>query len=368
MLNKLGQLFIIGLKGTKLLPEESDFIVNNNIGGVILFDRNIESPEQLHKLTSDVFHLKDKMKNNYPPFISIDMEGGRVARLKPPFTQWPPMKTLSDMDSSTLCFKLALSMGAELNAMGINLNFSPCVDILTNPKNDLIGDRSFGSDPETVSKMSSAMIRGLVKSQIIPCAKHFPGHGNTILDSHEELPIEEVELDRLREVELVPFKKAFRARLDLVMTAHIKFTKVDADNPVTLSSLFLKDILREEYKYKGVVISDDLDMKALTNHYSRKEIPLQALNAGCDILLYCNDPTSPVIALEALKEAHKSGQLSSDTITTAFDRVMSLKKKALSGLQIKSFDEAKNLVGHPDHMKLAKAISNGDVPEELKKS
>lgn len=365
MTDRLGQLFFVGIKGTGLLPEEINFITKNNIGGVILFARNIESPQQVHKLCSEIQSLRNRQKDKAPLFIGIDMEGGRVARLKAPFTQWPPLAKLGALDSTSVAFKFAFDMGSELRAVGINLDFAPCVDVLTNSRNQVIGDRSISSDPEQVAKISSALVRGYIKSNVLPCAKHFPGHGNTLVDSHEELPIEEASLEELEKAALIPFKKAFRARLDMVMTAHIKFTKIDPDFPVTLSKKFLQDMLRGEMRYRNLIISDDLDMKALANHYPVDQIPVMALNAGCDILLYCNEPDHPPLALEAVKKAFSDGKLSAPMLEESLKRVLSLKREKLTQPDPASFQEASKIIGHPEHLKLSKAIAEGVIPDEL---
>lgn len=365
MTQKLGQLFIIGLSGPTLTQEEADFLVKNNIGGVILFDRNIESVQQLHTLCGDIQNLRHKLPDKLPFFISIDMEGGRVARLKPPFTQWPAMAKVGELGSTSVAFKLAFNMGQEMRAVGINLDFAPCIDILTNSQNTVIGDRALGKDAETVAKMSSALVRGFIKSEIICCAKHFPGHGNTLLDSHEDLPIENIDLERLNSVEIVPFKKAFRARMDMVMTAHIKFAQIDPESPVTFSKKFLRDMIREELRYRGIVISDDLDMKALTKHYDKREIPIKALQAGCDLLLYCNEATSPPLALSAVKEALSSGQIHAENLEQKYQRIVQLKKDKLAQPDPRPLAAAVKTVGHPDHLKLSKAIADGRVPVDL---
>ncbi|MBX7232363.1 MAG: beta-N-acetylhexosaminidase [Bdellovibrionales bacterium] len=350
-MNDLGQLFIIGLKGKTLQKDEKDFIVKNNIGGVILFDRNLGSPQEIHNLCGEIQSLRHK--NNYPLFISIDMEGGRVARLKAPFTQWPPARNLGIKNSTTLAFRMANFMGTELRAMGINLDFAPCVDVFSNPKNAVIGDRAISSDPELVAKIASALVRGYIKSGIIPCAKHFPGHGNTLLDSHFDLPIEESDLNLLQRTELIPFKKVFRARLDMVMTAHIKFPQIDPQWPVTLSKVFVQKLLREEFRYKQIIITDDLDMKALASHYDKDLIPVQALAAGCDILLYCNDTERPPKALEAVQKAIQNGVLFQDQIKASLSRVITLKKEMLQNPDPLPWDEASKLIGHPEHLKTA---------------
>lgn len=365
MIDKIGQLLIIGLRGPTLTQDETEFIIQNNIGGVILFSRNVESPEQVHALCSSIQNLRHKTRDKLPLFICVDQEGGRVARLKDPFTVWPPLAKLGALDSTSVAFRFALNMGAELRAVGINVDFAPCVDVFTNPKNTVIGDRAVGEDPEQVAKITSAIVRGYIKSGIIPCAKHFPGHGNTLVDSHEDLPIEDSDLERLRSVELVPFKKVFRARLDMVMTAHIKFPKIDPQWPATLSEKFVKQMLREEFRYRGLIIGDDLDMKALAKNFPVEEIPVRALEAGCDILLYCNEFEHPAIALNAVNKAVKSHRLTAKQIDESYNRVVALKKDVLAQPDPMPLTEAMKIIGHPDHLRLSEAISKGAVPADL---
>jgi beta-N-acetylhexosaminidase len=365
LMEKLGQLFIIGLEGKSLTAKESDFIVKNDIGGVILFARNLGTPQELHKLCSDVQGLRHKTKDKLPLFISIDMEGGRVARLKAPFTQWPPANLVGKLDSTSVAFRFAMAMGMELRAVGINVDFAPCTDVLTNPKNTVIGDRAFSSDPEQVAKVASAVVRGYIKGGVIACAKHFPGHGHTLIDSHDDLPVEEADMSRLNSVELVPFKKVFRARIDMAMTAHIKFPKVDAEWPVTLSKVFLQGLLRKELRYRGLIISDDLGMKALTKHYDADLLPVQALNAGCDLLLYCNELDQPPKALAAVQKALAAGTLQKAALEESIKRVIALKKEMLTSPDPLPWIEAAKWIGHPDHLKLANAIAEQKVPAEL---
>lgn len=363
MKNQLGQLFFVGIQGTSVSAEEAKFLTEHNIGGVTLFSRNIQSPEQVYNLTAELQSIAQRMPDRLPLFIAIDMEGGRVARLKEPFTIWPPQKKLGDLDSTSLAFKFAQAMGTELQAVGINLDFAPTVDILTNPKNQVIGDRAAGTDPELVARMASAIVRGYIKADVIPCAKHFPGHGNTIADSHEELPVDDTTLDVLQARELVPFKKAMRARLDLIMTAHIKFTNIDSEYPVTLSQLFLKKLLREELRYRQLVISDDLDMKAMINHYDRDKIPVLALQAGCDLLLYCNDPTSPPIGFDAALKAMTDGSVSKVQVQESYKKVVEIKRKKIPA--VRPWSETQKLIGCDEHKKLALAIKEGRIPEDL---
>lgn len=361
----IGQHMIIGVSGTSLTSDEKKFIVENNISGVVLFARNCVEPKQIRELCGEIQSLRHKMKDKVPLFIGVDQEGGRVQRLKPPFTQWPALKKLGDLDAPTAAFHFTQKMGAEMMAIGINLDFAPCIDVFTNPKNTVIGDRAISSDPYQVEKMSSALVRGYIKSGIISCVKHFPGHGHTIIDSHEELPVEDATLKRLHDVELVPFKKALRSRTEMVMTSHILFKNVDPQWPVTFSDLFLKKMIREEFKYRGLIVSDDLDMKALIKHYSRDQIPVRALKAGVDLLLYCNDPTSPPIAIEAVIEAVAQGQINRSDLEISQSRILDLKKIRLLQPDPRPLDEAMMVIGCDEHLQLAASIANGVMPEGL---
>lgn len=365
-LNELvGQLTLIGISGLTLTNDEKKFIVENNISGVVLFGRNVKEPKQIRDLCAEIQSLRHQMADRAPLFIGIDMEGGRVHRLKPPFTQWPPLKNIGDLDAPTVAFNFSHRMGVELMSVGINLDFAPCVDIFTNPKNTVIGDRAVSSDPHQVEKMASALVRGYIKSGILSCAKHFPGHGHTVIDSHEELPIEEHTLERLHEVELLPFKKALRSRVDMVMTGHILFKNIDPKWPVTLSPLFLKQIIREEFKYRGLIITDDLDMKAMAKHYDKAEIPIRAMEAGADLLLYCNEPESPPVAIEGVANAIGMGRLSKSEIESIHQKVLDLKKIKLLTPDPRPIEEAMMVIGCDEHRYLADCVRTLQMPEGL---
>ncbi len=367
MVEKIGQQFIIGIQGPKLLEEEKEFITKYNIGGVILFARNLESPEQIHALTSELQGLRHKTKDKTPLFISIDMEGGRVHRLKPPFTQWPALSKIGDIGSSTLAFRFALQMGEEMRGFGINLDFAPCLDILMNPKNEVIGDRAISSDPEKVTQLATALVRGYIKADVIPCSKHFPGHGSTEIDSHFDLPISNDTLKMLDDNQsLAPFRKVFRSRCELTMTAHIHFKKIDPEWPVTLSPIFLQQILRDVLRYRGLIMTDDLDMKALAKYYPKDVIPVQALLAGANILLYCNDFNSPVKAMNSVAKAIKEKRLPIPLIEKNFSEIMAFKRKHLSGnVDPYPLKKALEIINRPEHKEFAAAVASGDVQKFL---
>lgn len=364
MRKALGQLMLIGVSGHSLTNDEKKFIVENNISGVSLFARNLAEPKQIHELCTEIQSLRSSMQDRAPLFIGIDMEGGRVHRLKSPFTIWPAVRKLGELDNVTVTFNFANRMGLELKAVGINLDYAPCVDIFTNPKNTVIGDRAVGSEVESVAKHGSALVRGYIKADIISCVKHFPGHGNTLADSHDELPIEDCDLKRLEDFEIIPFRRAFKARVEMAMTSHILFPNIDPKWPVTLSEIFLKKVIREDCRFKGLLISDDLGMKALTKNFDPDLIPVRAIQAGIDLLLYCNEPETPPIALESLLGALAQGQLDPKYIESQSQKIIAFKKEKITNPDPMPFEEAMKIIGNPNHLALAAAVARGEVPAE----
>ncbi|MBI2521259.1 MAG: beta-N-acetylhexosaminidase [Bdellovibrio sp.] len=323
-MSELGQLIITGITGTTLNSEDRSFLEKENIGGVVLFSHNYENPTQLAELINNI----QQTRKEYPLFIAVDQEGGRVQRFKNQFTILPSMFELSRLDSPKLCFEAHHIMAQELSACGVNLNFSPVCDIWSNPENKVIGDRAFGSDAETVSKYVSAAIRGLQTAKIMACAKHFPGHGSTLKDSHYDLPVVKTGLDDLKKSELVPFVKAIKSRVEFVMMAHLIIEAIDQELPCSLSKNS-HAILRKDLKFQKVIITDDMEMKAITDHYGLGIATVMAIKAGTDIALY-RSSASARLGLEALREAKQKQELKNDEIAQKVKRVNELKKEYLA--------------------------------------
>ncbi|OFZ14060.1 MAG: hypothetical protein A2X86_04175 [Bdellovibrionales bacterium GWA2_49_15] len=323
-MSELGQLIITGIEGTTLNSEDKNFLEKENIGGVVLFAHNYESPAQLAELINNI----QQARKEYPLFISVDQEGGRVQRFKNQFTVFPSMFELAKLDSPKLCFEAHHIMAQELSACGVNLNFSPVCDIWTNPENKVIGDRSFGHDAETVSKYVSAAIRGLQTAKIMACAKHFPGHGSTLKDSHYDLPIVKTSLEDLKKSELVPFVKAIKARVEFVMMGHLIVDAIDQELPCSLSKN-AHAILRKELKFQKLIITDDMEMKAITDHHGLGVATVMALRAGTDIALF-RSSASARLGLEAIREAKQKQELKNDEIAQKVKRVDELKKEYLA--------------------------------------
>lgn len=318
---EVGQLFITGIKGLSLTGEEKDFIQSNNIGGVILFKHNYEAPGQLAELINDIQTLRDE----YPLFISVDQEGGRVKRFQSHFTQFPSMYEVGQKDSPKLTFEIHKALGEELSACGVNLNYSPCSDIWTNDNNKVIGDRAFAKNASDVEKHVSAAIRGLHASNVLACSKHFPGHGNTTKDSHFDLPFVKRSLDELRREELVPFVKASKSRVEFVMMAHLVVDAIDKELPCTLSKKAY-DFLRSELKYKKLIITDDMEMKAISDRYTYPDAGRMALDAGADVIMYRSFERTREV-FEGLMDSIRNQTIKKSVLEQKIKRVLDCKKR-----------------------------------------
>jgi beta-N-acetylhexosaminidase len=320
-INELGQLFITGFSGLSLDSQAQDFIQEKNIGGVIFFKDNYSDPAQLAELVNQVQTLRDE----YPLFTSVDQEGGRVRRFQSGLTQFPSMLDVGKLDSPKLTFEVHKAMAEELHACGVNLNFSPCCDVFTNPNNKVIGDRAFASTPEEVEKHVSAAIRGLHTGNVLACAKHFPGHGDTLKDSHFDLPYVKKSMQELEECEFKPFLKASKSRVEFMMMAHLVVDAIDPSLPCTLSKKAY-DFLRDYLKYNKLIVTDDMEMKAVTDKYSTGEAAIMALEAGADIVMY-RSLEETVKAYEAVREAVKTQRLKNSDIEEKLDRIRDCKKR-----------------------------------------
>lgn len=326
-MDNFGQFIITGISGSTLTPEEVSFLRDEKVGGVILFSENFEDPSQLAELVNSIQKLRDE----YPLFISVDQEGGRVMRFKKHFTQFPAMLDLARMDSPKLVFEIHQVMARELSACGINLSYSPTCDILTNPENKVIGDRAYGTDALTVEKYISAAIRGLQTNNILACAKHFPGHGDTSKDSHFDLPLVKTSLETLRSRELIPFVKASKSRVELMMMAHLLVDALDEKLPTSLSPRAY-DFLRQETKFSKIVLTDDLDMKAISDRFSPEESGLKALTAGADMLIFRSMENARK-ALNVIREHSKKRLLKNEILQEKASRIERCKKEHFSSYQ-----------------------------------
>ena len=324
---EIGQLLIGSVAGPTLTPEIKSLAREFSLGGVTLFSRNIEAPEQVAELSVDLQTLASEL----PLWVSVDQEGGRVARLRKPFTEWPPMAVLGRSGSVELASRFAAALATELTAVGITLDYAPVLDIHTNPRNPVIGDRALAEDADLVARLGAAIVRGLQDNGVAACGKHFPGHGDTSVDSHLELPLVEHPPDRIRRVECVPFREAIRADVAFIMTAHVLVPALDEERPATLSPRIVQALLREELNYPGVVLSDDLEMKAIARSYTVPDAAVQAIAAGCDAVLICSgDVEVQADALEALVHAVEDGRIPYRRLEDALKRLRGAKERFLA--------------------------------------
>jgi beta-N-acetylhexosaminidase len=281
-----GQLFVVGFDGTELPSDVAQSIAAGTLGGVILFRRNLSDLAGVKRLCSSI---RDAFPQRFPAFIGIDEEGGRVSRLPEPFQRLPPMRWFGARDDVATTRRAAIWLSQHLTQLGINCNFAPVLDVDTNPKNPIIGDRSFSSDAQVVARHASAYVDALQQRGVGACGKHFPGHGDTNFDSHVELPVVTASRERLNTTELLPFRACIDMGIASLMTAHVKYPSLDADRIATFSPAILTDLLRHSMGFQGVVFSDDLEMGAVANETNVETAACLAIRAGCDVVLVCRD-------------------------------------------------------------------------------
>jgi beta-N-acetylhexosaminidase len=351
----IGQLLVGSIPGTTITPELRSLAREFSLGGVIWFSRNIEAPEQVAELSRDAQSLATEL----PLWVSVDQEGGRVARLKAPFTVWPPMATLGRSGDPALATRFAAALADELRAVGITLDYAPVLDIHTNPKNPIIGDRALGETAEMVATLGAAVVRGLQDNGVAACGKHFPGHGDTAVDSHLELPLVEHPPDRIRRVECVPFRAAIKAGVAFIMTAHILVPSLDQERPATLSRRIVYDLLRDELDFGGVILSDDLEMKAIAATWAVPEAAVLAIAAGCDGLLICSgDVELQARTLEALVHAVEDCKIPYKRLEDAQKRLRRAKERFLAAPVPSSRpSDIRRVLGRDEHQRVAEEMA-----------
>ncbi len=358
---KIGQMLCLGWGG-----DDSYLAVNDQAracvsdlkaGGMIVMGRNVQSSgtetidaAAVRTMIADLQALAPRI----PLLIGTDQEGGRVARFgKAPFTRMPTAKAIGLAQSAELARAAARATGKELAAVGVNWNFAPDADVNSNPLNPVIGDRAFGDSPEIVSAMVAAQVKGYAEGGVLSCAKHFPGHGDTHLDSHLALPSVDVSLEELEARELVPFQAAIKAEAAALMTAHILFPQLDPSGvPATLSSVILTDLLRTSLGFTGLVVTDCLQMKAVADHWGTPRAAVLAAKAGADMLLVCHTWEQQKETFEALIAAVHNGELPLARVEEAVSRVLAAKRLAFAQAA-----PLLSVIGSPEHQEVTDAIT-----------
>ncbi len=298
--------------------------MREGVAGVIYFRRNLgEGPARAARLTADLQRLA-LTAGRSPLLVAADQEGGIVARLRVPFTEYPGAEAVGLVGDDGLAERFGRATAAELRAVGITVDFAPVVDVLTNPANPVIARRSFGRDPEAVARLALAFARGLEAGGVAACAKHFPGHGDTAEDSHYALPVVAHDRTRLEAVEIPPFAAAVAAGVPMVLTAHVVYPALDPARPATLSPAIVDGILRRRIGFDGVVATDDLEMAAIVDRFGWEEAVVMAVEAGCDLLLVCHDADRQRRAIDAVRAAMTSGRVPAARVEASLARIARL--------------------------------------------
>jgi len=324
---QIGQLFMVGFDSLEVNEHITRMIQQYHVGGIILFRRNVETPKQVAKLCHDLQAINAKVSDS-PLLISIDQEGGMVMRVEQGVTPIPSAMAFAEAGSAGDCEQLSRISGDEMRQIGINMILAPILDVNNNPLNPVIGVRAFGEDPDTVIEYGMAAMRGIQSAGMIATAKHFPGHGDTATDSHYTMPLVPHDRQRLNSMELPPFKAAIQEGVDAIMTAHVVFPAIEsqANLPATLSRAVLTTLLREEMGFNGVIITDCLEMAAISEGVGVAVGAVSTLQAGADIVLVSHLEERQTAAIDAVLQAVETADISRETIEKATQHVKQLKQ------------------------------------------
>lgn len=370
MRSDVGQLLWVGFPAPTASAALRARLDAGEVGATILFKRNLVlEPVAANGITQEVCDLDALVALNRdlhraapdgtPALIAVDQEGGLVQRVRAPATQWPPMRAHDGFfapDDETLAEQVGRAMGDELRALGFDIDFAPVLDIHTNAANPIIGDRAFGTEPDPAARRALAFARGLDAAGVLACGKHFPGHGDTATDSHLELPRIDHGWERLERIELLPFQRAAAAGLPMIMTAHVVFAALDPTRPATLSHEVVTGLLRHKLGYRGVIVSDDLDMKAIASHMGADVAAVAAIRAGCDVLLLCRDEDHQVAAEAALvRECERDSEFR-QRVGEAAQRVRAMKQAHAANQAARPAPE-RAIVGSLAHRQLADRLA-----------
>ncbi len=353
----VGQMFMVDFTGLEPSPGIERLIADEGIGGLILFDKNIGTPRQVAQLTNALQQIATAA-GHAPLLIAADQEGGPVVRLRAGATHFPSAMAFGAAGSEALAASAAGITARELRAVGIHMNMAPVLDVNNNPANPVIGVRSYGEDPALAARLGSAAIRAMQASGVLATAKHFPGHGDTSQDSHLALPIVNCDRLRLDAVELLPFRAAIRAGAGAVMTAHVVYPALDPDRPATLSPAILTTLLRERLEFAGLVVTDSMAMRAVTDHNDPGEAAVQSVLAGADVILACGEEPAQREALRAVRRAVATGRLSVDRVASSVGRIQEAKRRlGLTERATVQVDAVDATVGIAAHLTVADRVA-----------
>jgi beta-N-acetylhexosaminidase len=321
---KIGQMIFAGLEGTQPNNKMNHLINRYKVGGIIFNGENLVSPKQTIDYLNQI--QLQNAGNPLPIMFGVDQEGGRIAKLPGKLKKLPTNQEIGKINDPSFSYEIGSLLGRQLTAFGLHMDFAPVLDVNSNPNNPVIADRSFGNNPDIVSSLGIQTMKGIQSQRIISVEKHFPGHGDTSVDSHFELPVVNKTRAELEKIELIPFKQAIANGADVVMVGHIMLPKIDPKNPSTMSEKIIQGILRKDLKFNGVVITDDMTMKAIINNFEIGQAAVQSVKAGSDIIMVAHDYDKIVTVIKALKAAVESGEISEERIDESVNRILELKK------------------------------------------
>jgi len=322
---KIGQMVLAGIDGTTVGAETRELLQTYRVGGIILYKNNIQNAAQLTKLANAL--KQTNAANPAPLWLGVDEEGGRVTRLPAEVGKVPAAAKIGATGSAAFAEDIGSWLGEALAGFGLNVDFAPVLDVNSNPANPVIGDRSLGAKADLVAKLGVPEMQGIAAQHMLPVVKHFPGHGDTSVDSHVGLPVVTHDLARLRSLELVPFKEAIAQGADAVMVAHLLLPKLDADHPASFSKPVITGLLREELGFRGVVITDDMTMGAIADNYDLQQAAVQAVLAGADVLLVGHGRDNVAAVVSALRAAVAEQRIPLAAVDASVRRILLLKAK-----------------------------------------
>lgn len=327
--SKIGQLFMAGIPGPRLDEGTEALIRDYNLGGVILFSRNIQDPIQLASLCRDL-QAKALAYHNLPLLLAVDQEGGRVARLREPFTVFPGSGAIVVHENAVeKAEEFGTITAREMKMVGLNMNLAPVVDVQRGELEKHLEGRSFGENPEMVALLGRTVIRSLQEKGVMAVAKHFPGLGSATLDPHFQLPRIDVDMDEIERVNLPPFKAAIEEGAAGIMTSHAIYPALDSESPATLSPAILTRLLREKMAFEGLVITDDLEMGAIANHWEVAEGAAKAFEAGADILLISKEQKNVLESINLIRSKVLQGEIAFKRLDPSMERIMKARSTVL---------------------------------------
>lgn len=357
---KIGQLLLVGFPTEVVNEEFKELIQKFHVGNIIVFQRNIKDSIQLSKLNKSIQNLMEE-HNSVPAFIGTDQEGGMITRLFNGATYFPGNMAVAAGISCEETYDLGAAIGAELHDVGINMNFAPVLDVNNNPENPVIGVRSYGDIPGKVAQYGKNLFKGLQSKKVLSCGKHFPGHGNTNVDSHLGIPIISSNLNELKEVELVPFIEAIDNGIDGIMTSHILFSALEKNKlPATLSKTIITGLLKEELCFKGLVVTDCMEMKAIFDNYDIEKAVISALNAGADLLCISHTREVQIRVFNAIKKAIRDGIIPLEKLNSIVEKILYYKNK-YEIYNWRNFSGKIDDMALLQHKKLAASISEKSI-------